>query len=192
MQTDVSPFSMVHFLWKKEKYFHVKCRAKRESFLFLLRLCWYSATVTTKTPWVWYQIIIAFYSYNTASMNCIHFKDRGFVLKIHNFNRNKSFVSVMDCIRKVVSRSRSACFQRLSSTILFLFFLFFPAGFPIGQTCPFSYLWLLLRMTPKSKLTVISLFFFLVGLQSKTPVLHFTKKFGSYKTDSVIRKTGVE
>lgn len=163
MQTDIPPLFMI-CLWKKEKYFSVRCRAKREAYYFCCGLSF--AGTQPLSLQRHHNILISDYhctvSYNISSTNCIHFMDRGFVLKTHNFNINKSFVSVMDCIRKLVFRSRSTCSQRFNSTILFPFFLFFPAGFPVAQTSPVSYLWLLLRMTPKSKLTVF-LSFVLVG-----------------------------
>lgn len=166
---------------KKGKYFPVTCRAKREASYF----CYGFADTQPLSLQRHHKSLISDYlcifSYNISSMNCIHFKDREFVLKIYHFNLNKYFVSVMDCIRKVASRFRSTCFQRLSSTILFPFFLFSPAGFPVAKTPPVFYVWLLLRMTPKSD--CISLFCFVRTIQIKIPVLQFTEKF------EVIRQT---
>lgn len=132
---------MVHFR-KKEKYFPVSCRTKKEASYFCYGLS-FAGTQPLLLQRHHNSLISDYhctFSYNISTMNCIHFMDRGFVLKIHNFSINKPFVSDMYCIRKVVFRSRSTCFQSLSSTILFPFFLFFPAGFPIAQTQPVSYL----------------------------------------------------
>lgn len=61
------------------------------------------------------------FSYTSSSMNCIHSMDKGLLLKIQNRSMTKSFISVVDLIRQMVLSSRSTCFQRLSSTILFPF-----------------------------------------------------------------------
>lgn len=128
------------------------------------------------------------FPYNISSMNCIHLIDKGLLLKIHNCNMTKSFISVIHFIRQMVLRSGSTYFQRLSSAILFPFFFShrLPHCSNTSSSLPLDYHWG--YVLGQNWLYWALLLRYLDQNSDQNTCSPFHQVVWSYKEDNVIRK----